>query len=494
MVVLLALMAVYPQPAAMALGTISQEELRADLKQAYGLLESRHPNLNAHTSRAEFDALYQRLLEEAKQENTALDAYGVLTELVGAVCDEHTMVDMNKRVISSWPQGWPWFDYPLMVDGGKLYMQPSGHRIREEVLSVGGVKGFEIASDLAARFPSDGCLDDGTLFVNGFLPISGNVIAGMIGEKGPYVVKSKARSATKARTRFLHGIDRAKFSKDRRNAQRLLSNNVKDGLRSLGFQRLNLGPELNRAGLDYWYSEDHDMAYLSLAGFRSQDEASEGIERVMRDVIKKDPGALIIDLAGNSGGATNTAQLLMAFLLPRAHRLHESAHVKYISKSKPLNFEYFDEEAEKLQDYSTRFFGKRKPKGGVRSAPITKRSFGKPDYKGQLYILLDPSSRSNSIRVATNLKRLRDATIVGSVTATNTVTSCPRANGAFTLEHTEFRLLVPEMCYRSPGNRFNDEATLVPDIPVSPLYTPLEDLSSWTIKAAVDDYREVVTN
>ena len=473
---------------------ISRDELRADITEAYELLKDRHPNLNAHTSSRDFDVLYRRLLDEAEEANTPLEAYGALTELIGAVCDEHTIILMDKRVTHSRPQGWPWFDYPLIVDNGKLYMQPTGYRIKPEVLSIGGLKGPEIAAALAARYPSDGCLKDGTLFVNGYLPISGNIVIGMIGEKGPYVVKSISPGSPKARTRLISGYDRIEFSEDSRQASRMQFSNVRNGMQSLGFQRLNLGPEQNRAGLDYWYSHYYDMAYIGLNSFKVPDEAAKGIDLVMRDIINRKPEALIIDLVDNSGGATKTAQTLMAYLLPRAHRLHERAYVKNISKTRPSNFRYFDEDAAKLHDQNVRFFKRRKPKRGIRSAPVARKSFGKPDYKGQIYVLVSPTSRSNSIRVASNLKRLRDATIVGGVTATDTVTYCPRADGEFTLEHTKFRLHIPELCFGSPGNRFNEEATLVPDIPVSARYTPFDDLNMWTIKAAIDDHQDVATN
>ena len=492
--VLLGVLAVFPQPVARAAEPISGEELRADITQAYELLKSHHPNLYTHTDRKEFDALYQKLLTSTGETNSPLDAYGALTELTGAVCDEHTMVDIDKGGRWNWPEGWPWFEYPLMLDGGKLYMQPPDDpRYKEEIVSIGALEGAEIAASLAARYPSDGCLDDAAMFVNEALPISGNIIVGMIGD-GPHVVKSKRPSASKPRARFISATDRIDIWKNQRRTQRALYEKRRNELRSSGFQRLNLGTEQVRAGLDYWYSQYHDMAYLSLASFRTGDISAEGIDLVMRDVIAKNPGGLIIDLVGNSGGSTNAAQLLMAFLLPRAHRLQESAHVKNVSKTKPSNFEFFDDDAEKLHRYSARFFSQRKSKGGVRSARVPKSSFGKPDYKGRLYVLLDPTSRSNSVKVATNLKRLRNATIVGSVSATDTVTSCPRANGTFKLEHTEFRLHIPSLCYRSPGNRFNDEATLEPDIPINPLYTQLNDVHALTIRAALDDHQRVATN
>ena len=54
----------------------------------------------------------------------------------------------------------------------------------------------------------------------------------------------------------------------------------------------------------------------------------------------------------------------------------------------------------------------------------------KPDYKGKIYVLVSPESHSNAINVAANLKRLRNAVIVGNVTAANTLSVCAAAPGS----------------------------------------------------------------
>ncbi|MCP4317499.1 MAG: hypothetical protein GY789_16165 [Hyphomicrobiales bacterium] len=176
----------------------------------------------------------------------------------------------------------------------------------------------------------------------------------------------------------------------------------------------------------------------------------------------------------------------MAFLLPRAHRIHSKAYVKNTTKKRPSNFDYFDDDTKDGYKSDVRFFTKVKPKRGIRSASVAKRSFGKPDYKGPIYVLLSPGSRSNSTNVASSLKRLRNATIVGSVTANDSVTGCARASDAYTLTHTKFLLQVPELCFRNPGNRFNEEHTLDLDIEVDPLDAQLQSMNSMILKTALE--------
>ncbi len=473
---------------------ISRDELRADITQTYELLRSHHPNLSAHTGRKDFDDLYKRLLDDVGESNSQDEAFFAIAELVASVCDEHTRVITGKADRILLPDGWPWYEFPLIVDDGRLFMEEFQTGKTEEVISINGIAGQDIVSALAARSPNDGCLGDATLIVNEALPIYGSLMGKLIGYDGPYKVRSKSPDSqtvtertVRAAGHFVSTTHRSQFHKQQDRVMRT-------GLLVDGFRQRHLGFAVGEAGLDYRYSERHNAAYLGVDSFKTPEKAKKGVELVMRDIIKKNPDRLIIDLVDNSGGATKTARQLLAFLLPRSHRLHHKVRVKNVKKQRPENFEYFDDEAKDLHQYNARFFGKIRPKQGVRTAPIRKQSFGKPDYKGKITVLISPTSRSNSIRVAANLKRLRDATIVGGAPATHTVTYCARGHGDFTLDHTGFVLNIPENCYDSPENRFNDQRTLEPDIEVDVLDGPLAGLNFRIIEAAVDDHQKVATN
>lgn len=108
-----------------------------------------------------------------------------------------------------------------------------------------------------------------------------------------------------------------------------------------------------------------------------------------------------------------------------------------------------------------------------------------PNFKGSIYVLIDPSSGSNAIRAASNLRLLRKAKIVGQATAVDTTTFCAGAYGTFTLKHTGFRFEVPEDCQRSPENRFNEERSLVPDIEIDVLNQELSEFGSSALSAAI---------
>ncbi|MCP4317965.1 MAG: hypothetical protein GY789_18570 [Hyphomicrobiales bacterium] len=348
--------------------------------------------------------------------------------------------------------------------------------------------GADIASALAGRNSGDGCLDDSTLFVAERMPLNAYVVGEMIGYSGPYAVKSRPSDSGNARVYAVKAVNHYTTLSHRARFKQAQYNQMKISLFVEDFERQIVGADADRARLDYRFSESRNMAYLRVGSFESRRTAEKGIEIVMRDIIDKKPDALVIDLVDNPGGRIITAQFLMAFLLPRAHRLVSKTYVRNSSNKRTTNFRFFDEEAKNVSRSDVKFFRRLKSKNGVRTANIRKRSFGKPDYKGPIYVLLSPQSHSAALHVAVNLKRLRNAKIVGGVTATDTVTSCIRAYGKFTLKNSRIQLFVPERCYSHQQNRFNDEYTLVPDIEISLLDGPSGELNALIFEAALDDF------
>ncbi|MEM6462337.1 MAG: S41 family peptidase [Pseudomonadota bacterium] len=467
----------------------TREEIAADLSEAYEILRRNHPNFTRHKSAQQQQSLYDGLVASIPRYASIDAAYLLLSELVGAVCDEHTQIIKRQSDYAIMPGGWPWFERPLFVRAGSLYIEDDYTRQKEKVVSINGVSGDEIAAKLAARMPNDGCVDDGVLVVSDFLRVSGHIVSALLGTTGPYWIISIGAESGKpkgqtveAASPFYSRFDAYLFHKERRRdlARELLVNS---------FTKRYLGHEVAAADLSYRFAERGNLAYVKVDSFLVAEKAKTGIEKVMRDIIERKPDALFIDFTGNPGGYTETAQFFMAFLLPRSHRLHSRAYRKNVSRDLPPSFKFTDQAAKDARNQDIRYFRRIKPRNGIRSTRVGRRSFGKPDYKGKLYVLVSPESRSNAIKVASNLRRLRNATIVGNVTAANTVSVCAAARGSFKLKHTGFLMSVPEICYSSPENRFADDGTLVPDVAVDVFEWPLVNLNSMILRTAVEDHR-----
>lgn len=463
---------------------ISKEDLQADISAAYEFLQRFHPNLYAHKNRQTLERIYRELVNTVPEKSNRDEALAAIMELVGAVCDEHTYVLVDKTGNGYIPNGWPWFEFPLIVYNGKLFVEEPGGD-KHEVVSINDVKGIAIAHGVARRAPNDGCLDDRPLFVNEDLRIYGRVIRSMIGRHGPYVVRTRQDGSASENTRTVAASDFHISSIHKRRYWHYSNSGTGAYLKEEGFDRAKFGKLLRMANLDYRYSPKWDVAYLKIKSFVRAKQAKEGVDLVMRDIIARNPEALVIDLAGNPGGRTRTSQLLLAYLLPSAHRLHTQKIMKDVSRRLPENFEFVDEDAKDWRQHNLKFFRRINPKRGLRVEPTPKRSFGKPDYKGRIIVLVSPDSRSNSTRFAITLKRLRNAKIVGFPSATDTTTFCAGANGTFKLKNTGFLVYVPDVCFRHSIVRFNDDKSLDPDIVVSPIDWKLADLNKVLIREAL---------
>ncbi|MCP4318007.1 MAG: hypothetical protein GY789_18800 [Hyphomicrobiales bacterium] len=466
---------------------ILRAELQADITEAYDLLQRYHPNLTTHTSQLQLDGLYERIYASVPRRSTKEQAYFALTELVGAVCDEHTQLFVDDPERARPPGGWPWFQNHLIVFDGRLFMEDPDTKEKFDVLSINDLRGVDIAAAVARRSPSDGCLDDEFLVVSDEFEIYTNIIAGMIGTDEPFNVELLEENSQRRLKKIIEPVSgfASSIHKDRYRSAK--AQKLGKWLLKEGFQRPKLDADARYTAIDYRYSAGRNIAYLGIEVFGPTEIMAPAFENVLRDVIRKKPQAVILNLVDNPGGKNKTAMTLMAYLLPSAHRLFSTKYRKNIDSETPEHFEYQDEAAEQQRNRAIAYFSKLKKKNGLRNSRIRKTSFGKPDYKGAILVMLNPASGSNSIKVGAILRRLRNAKVAGSTTATNTVTSCSKAPGAFTLEHTGFLLRVPENCMHSPENRFNKEESLEPDIFISPLNAPLDEFALSTLRVILND-------
>jgi len=465
------------------------EAVQADIMATYGLLQRLHPNVDRHVEQGALEKLRDALASTIADSNTADAAFMVLSRLIGAVCDEHTQIVTHDIAAAGLPTGWPWFKELLLIRDGRLYLEQGA--AKPEVLAINGVKGTMIATEIAGRLPYDGCLRGGTAVLTDSLPVSGPIFNTMVdlpdgethydvllaGEAGPSM-----RRIAAVQPHALHHFRNAFFAEQTRTRR--------DVLRSNGFVRRTLEHGARVATIDHWHASRRDIAYVDIRGFVDLETAHSGIEDVMRGIITERPRAVILDLTNNPGGAMHTAQFLMAFLLPRAHRLYSTASVRDVSRDVPANFIFANHAARRHRELRIEMFEDVDPEQGMRTVTVKRRSFGKPDYKGKIYVLVSPQSRSAAIKVAATLKRLRQATIVGSVSASSTVSTCGAASGAFVLQHTGFALAIPELCFHSSENKIAEDGSLVPDVPIDAFDVELAALNSRILKAAIDHFDE----
>ncbi|MCY6380774.1 S41 family peptidase [Hoeflea prorocentri] len=467
---------------------MSAQKFKDDLFETYNTLKRFHPHLYAHTSPEELDKLHAELMSSVSGIVSINEAYLSIYELVGAVCDEHTLLLPDKPHLLPSYEGWPWFRYHLIVAHEKLFSENPDTNAKDEIVSINGINASDIVKALTKKVGHDGCLNDEYFFVSDNLNVSGQLVSAIIGARGPFDILTKSpgandisKSKLEANSHWKSRVDKGKFrSAELRSLGKLLQEE--------GFVRPIDDPSVRPRELDYRYSVKRNLAYLNINSFGDTEVATRGVELVMRDIINKKPDALFIDLVDNSGGAISTTQLIAAFLLPTSHRLFSRKIMRDVSRQLPVNFEFLDETAENWRQHNLKYFRRIRPKNGVRIERTPKRSLGKPDYKGPIYILVNPKTRSASIRLTTVLKLLRDAKIVGAVSAAHATVFCARASGGFTLKNSGFILQVPDVCFENPEAKFAKEGRLSPDIEIDPLGVELANFRASAFRAALDHY------
>ena len=347
----------------------TRQSVSADLTEAYEILRRYHPNFTRHNSAKQQRALFEKLQRSIPQSVSKEEAYLLLSEFVGAVCDEHTQIIKRRADNTIMPPGWPWFEQPLFVRGGKLFIEDEFSKAKEEVVSINGVRGVDIASHLSGRMPNDGCVGNGVIIVNGFLRVGGHIVNALIGTDGPYWVTVVGHESGKQKGRTVEAITSLRSRIAYSSFSKSQTRDIAIELLVKKFSKRDLGKEVRTADLTYLYSERRKMAYLKVDSFKKPDIAREGIERVMRDIIKNRPDALILDFTQNPGGYTETAQFFMAFLLPRAHRLHSRAFRKDVSKKLPDNFRFSNKSAKDAHEYDLRIFTRIRKKKRCQERP-----------------------------------------------------------------------------------------------------------------------------
>ena len=98
------------QAAAETKPPLTGEQFREDLSEAYRIMKRLHPNLTVYTEPGALDELHEKLEESVSGQVTIGDAYLAISELVGAVCDEHTLLLLDDPDELRSLAGWSWFE------------------------------------------------------------------------------------------------------------------------------------------------------------------------------------------------------------------------------------------------------------------------------------------------------------------------------------------------------------------------------------------------
>lgn len=431
-----------------------------------------------------------RQLEKNIQPFMSFGAVATLVQQTLAVaCDEHTSIDIwddLKRV----PNDLDLYYQPLTLTADKIietkHIKPESSPRISSIGHLGTVR-----SDLeATRFfrsimAADGCPGDQPIFTS-FQPFLNHLLFNdYIGHVGPFgmirntdgktaIVKNKFPVSPEQLQRKLY------FERYKNPSNALIELGINPVTKS--FWKLAYAED---PGVIDIHSADSKYSYIYVRKFKSGKTAAAALDKAMREVIKRKPEHVIVDLTTSPGGHTDQASRLLSYFLNRSHQIASKVYRRSRRVSVDKSFKSDSKQALKAMRSMARQFRRTKRRGGKYTLNVRRRSFGHPDYKGKVTVLVSPLTHSAATMAALILKKNRKATIIGYQNAGSVHTSCFAALGTYSLRHTKLKVRIPGTCFLRSGSSRKNRGPLVPDIKVDPLAQPPGKLIHAIQEAAV---------
>ncbi len=473
--------------------TYSKKQVLVDIKQLVGLLKKNHPNLYSHQSPKKFKATIKTVKGELPNKLSRLDAAIQFQKILASVCDEHTRIVFSPKNELSTFKSASYLESSLILRQGRIVFGNSKRSTNSDVvLEIANRSADEITEYLQSLQNNDGCLDKKTHVINGIdfqnMMFIGNLFKDDLQpvsvEKRIYsgVVKGILRSVNYSDASVLLNSF-AYF-----DSLRVFSILARDGFEyDSGDFKKDL---LDRKISSYLFNNKlESVFFLKIESFLGGKKWSKEIEQKLGKIISANPSHLIIDLTNNPGGQLLKAGELLSFLLPKAHRPARYVRVKNPRRKLSKSIVWKSNKRKKNLVSSFRQFRNTKPRKGQYRLRYRKKTFGHPDFKGKLTVLVSPNSRSAATTVAMILKTKRKATIAGYSNGSSMKTACYDPAGSHKLKHTNILVDIPFTCFDREPLKSTSNGKLEPDIVVNPMVLSSSRLSGEIVRAALKEIR-----
>lgn len=478
---------------AFAQKALTREQVFEDAKITEEILKKYHPNLNAHRTQAQIEAIWAEAKARLPESPNVLDAATLIQQMLAAVCDEHTSVKPEKDWISKEGQVSGVFPSGLVILDDKLFLDDAMFSLKlREVVSINDRKSDEIIELLRSLHSEDGCQNSDVLFTrhSGGQAILSAILTNFVGARSEFLVRYRERATGAVNTLGLRAV--TSIAEIERRARFDGLGGRAAPLRSLGITATKrdwhnaiVGPM--RAMVKS--NEKRSTYYVYVPGFSASQTQSDFIDSRMRDLVQANPDHVIIDLTDNRGGAYLNAQRLLSYFLTKPNQIWSAERSRFSGEFAEENFEWQGNERQVSVSARIKRFGKGQKRGGQYHYDATPRSFGNSSYSGNLTVLVSPRTSSAATTVATILKRKAGAKIVGFIGDVSMKTGCNGVPGAHRLPNSGAAILVPFFC----GDR-HDEAQskgdlLQADIPVDITAHNSSMTNALILRAAIDSIR-----
>jgi Peptidase family S41 len=347
----------------------SVEKLQTDFQFLRTRLEKRHPNLYLYTPKAKLDQFLDSLYKSITSPLTETAFYNRITLLYSKIRDGHTMLLPGEEATNYFNKNDKFFPFYIVILNGKLYVNmncSADTSIKEgaEILSINGNATSDILNQLLTRQIRDGNNPTYPIWI--LTTYFKEYFGFSFGHPLTYLITYKMET-TGPQTITMNALlkDSIRLYRQKKYAGRILLSKEKQGI------VLELNNLTNIATLTI---KSFDRQILK-SEYKQDFESTVG--KMFTQIQNEHVTHLILDIRDNQGGDFETGRLLLTYLL-----------------QKPI--EYLENSVEHRT-----------------LVPI------KNNYSGDLYVLINGGSFSNSGIVSSYLESTKRGIFIGEETGGN---------------------------------------------------------------------------
>jgi hypothetical protein len=391
---------------------VSTDQLKEDLQYVRKKLEANHPNLYLYTSKAEMDRIFDSLYSGITKPISVLEFYKHLTIISSIIKDGHTIILPGSKVTDYHNKNSRFLPFHFTITGDQLYVDmtcTSDSQVMDgdEIISINDITSPEIIKTLISRQVRDGYnLTYPTWILNNYLR---EYYSYIFGHPDQFIIKYKHDNTVKIST---------------------VSGLLKDSI--FYYRKIKYPARINekkpKEGLLLRFAPDNKYAVLTIKDFHKdvlrkvyEQNFEEVTGNYFTELSEKKTTNLVLDLRDNQGGDISNGAFLLSYLIDTPFKNIDAYYKVDNSQS---DFQLKKSTGESLGNHS--------PKAKV--------------FKGNLYVIVNGGSFSNSGIVASCLKRYNRAIFIGEETGGNNKVLAGDVND-YHLPNTDILIEIPTKQY-----------------------------------------------
>ena len=415
----------------------SAVQIREDITFLRSELEQRHPNLYLYSDKAAIDSCFNRLYQSALDSMTEQESYGLITSLCSVIKDGHTLFYPGEKSTDYHDLHSGFFPFKTWWNGKTLFVAMNYTKTPEipdgaEIISINRVAAADMMRYILTRMMHDGENQTYPVWVlNNWLmeyysyfyghPATFNIVY----RREDGAVESKTVGALSKREIFAN--------REKNYPQVTFGKKEKDGL------LLEIDNESKTAVLTI--RDFHADVLKKVYKQRFKKTINGYFDLIQANGVKN----LILDIRNNQGGETRYAKILLSHLLDSPFQLVE---------------EYYKVNRSEAGDPTRRL----KKCSGPTQGAYQLRSDA---FTGQLYVLVNGGSFSNSGIVSSALRHYGRGTFIGEETGGNPNVLCGSVRYK-TLPHTRIRVEIPTLQFVIRDKQNNSGHGVIPEHAIQP--------------------------